>query len=233
MSSITGKKTSPFAKATLVFGVIAAVPLTLICAILALVDIRRKNRGGTGLVYAGLAFAAAWAIVLALVFAGGGGGDEPEPVRAGGDAAQDAPAPSGGDGDEPATAPPQPESAATPGLVSVFELDDGDCLSIREIANAEGDLSKVRRVDCNDAHRAQVYSVIEVDDDDYPGLEEVKEQGERGCRARLRRGFPASFNDRSLDYFYVFPTAASWADGDRRIRCIATFANRRTGVMTG
>ena len=162
-------------------------------------------------VLAVLALVAVLVVALILVLALTGGGDDGGGGRAGGD-----------DDDEPNV-----------GRVGANELRVGDCIT--DAGAPQGDVTTFNAVTCDKEHNGEVYTLIELEGDEdarYPGMEFVTGKGQRGCRARLRRQLTRrAFRDRELGYKYVYPTRQSWADGDREITCIATFAHPRTGEL--
>ncbi|MDP2711836.1 MAG: septum formation family protein [Solirubrobacteraceae bacterium] len=135
---------------------------------------------------------------------------------------------SGGDDDDSAAA-----VEPSIGTVSANSLKIGDCVTD---ANAnQGDVTTFEAVSCDRPHDGEIFTLIELEGGEkarYPGVEFVNGKGQRGCRARLRRQATAeAFRDPQLGYKYVYPTQASWADGDREITCLATFKQPRTGKL--
>jgi hypothetical protein len=126
------------------------------------------------------------------------------------------------------------EATGAEAPTSIYELEQGDCIRARETVGPAGYPPKVPKVPCGTPHRVQVYSLIELDlGAGYPGTAVLDGKGTRGCRARLRRGFPQSFGAPGVESGYVYPTPRSWADGDREITCLARFSTARRGNLTG
>ena len=123
----------------------------------------------------------------------------------------------GDDGDD--------EAQAT-GTVPAKDLVTGNCISD---ANATtGDVTTFDAVACDEPHDGEVFTVIALKGEKYPGLKFVQGKGQRGCRARLRRQATAkAYKDKRLGYKFVYPTKQSWAQGDREITCLATFTKPR------
>lgn len=160
-------------------------------------------------------------IVVVIVVLLVGGGDEPYETPSGG-----APPPTvtldpdeldGGEAKRPEDSEP----------VSAKDLEVGDCLA--GATSTTGDVTTFDKVDCDKPHDGEVFTLIELESDRYPGTEFVRGKGQRGCRARLRRQVTAkALADRRLGYKFVYPTAQSWAQGDREVTCLATFTKPRT-----
>ncbi len=163
------------------------------------------------------AFVAIVVVILVLLFSGGG-----DDGAADGD---DAPVVATPDV-EPEELDVQPKNPdAEP--VSAKDLEVGDCIA--EAKTTTGDVTAFDRIDCDKPHDGEVFTLIELEGDRYPGTKFVSAKGQRGCRARLRRqAAREEFADRQLGYKFVYPTAQSWAQGDHEITCIATFNKPRT-----
>lgn len=113
------------------------------------------------------------------------------------------------------------------GTVSAKDLQVGTCVS--DANSTTGDVRSFRAVECDKPHDGEVFTIIELEGERYPGTEFVTAKGQRGCRARLRRQATAkAFRDRQLGYKFVYPTKQSWAQGDREITCLATFKKPRS-----
>jgi hypothetical protein len=157
-------------------------------------------------------------LLLLLIFgAFEGGGDE------GGASA------GGGDNVEQSEPEPEPDRESSEGTIKAADLKVGDCIS--DANSRTGDVTTFDAVDCDEPHDGEVYTLIrlEGDDDAKPPSEAfINGKGQRGCRARLRRQATAkAFRDPQLGFKFVYPTPASWAEGDRDITCVATFRKPR------
>ena len=129
----------------------------------------------------------------------------------------------GGDDDKQASKP-------STGTVTANELKSGDCIS--DANSTLGDVTTFDAVACDTPHDGEVFTLIVLPGAKgakYPGADAVTGKGQRGCRARLRRQATAkAFKDKLLGFKFVYPTPASWADGDREITCLATFKKPRS-----
>lgn len=113
------------------------------------------------------------------------------------------------------------------GSISAKDLRVGDCIT--DATSTKGDVTTFDLVPCARRHDGEVYTLVELEGSAYPGVKFVSGKGLRGCRARLRRQLTdAEFASPDLGYKFVYPTTASWAQGDREITCVATFKSVRT-----
>lgn len=162
-------------------------------------------------------FVALVVVILILLF-GGGGDDEPYVTP------EVATPTSTISPEELDVKPKNPDAEA----VSAKDLEVGDCIA--DATSATGDVTTFDKVDCDERHDGEVFSIIKLEDDDrYPGVKLVTGKGQRGCRARLRRQATSkAFADRQLGYKFVYPTRQSWTQEDREVTCLATFKKPRT-----
>ncbi|MEA2142512.1 MAG: hypothetical protein QOI64_942 [Solirubrobacteraceae bacterium] len=164
-----------------------------------------------------LAFLIVVALILALLLGGfGGGGSSSDD---GDDSARG--------GDKPAKQEKSRESSE--GTISAANLKAGDCIS--DANSRTGDVTTFDAVKCDKPHDGEVYTLIELEGGPkakVPSEAFINGKGQRGCRARLRRqATRRAFRDRQLGFKFVYPTPASWAEGDRQITCVATFKKPR------
>jgi hypothetical protein len=156
-------------------------------------------------------------VLIVMLLAGGFGGG-------GGNDADD----SAGTGGEPAKEEPKRESSE--GNVSAADLKVGDCIS--DANSRTGDVTTFDAVKCDKPHDGEVFTLIKLEGGPkakVPSEAFINGKGQRGCRARLRRQATArAFRDRQLGFKFVYPTPASWAEGDREITCVATFKKPRS-----
>jgi hypothetical protein len=116
------------------------------------------------------------------------------------------------------------------GKVSAKDLTVGTCVT--DANSYVGDVTTFDAVECTKRHDGEVFTIIAVKGAKYPGLERVNAKGQRGCRARLRRqATPKAIKDRRLGFKFVYPTAQSWAQGDRDLTCLATSKKPRPGKL--
>jgi len=161
-------------------------------------------------------------LLLLLIFGAFSGGDDDGGTGAAG---------GGGGGDKVDTSEPEaePDRESSEGTIDAADLKVGDCIS--DANSRVGDVTRFAAVKCDTSHDGEVYTLIRL-----PGGKTAKPpseafingKGQRGCRARLRRqATRKAFRDSQLGFKFVYPTPASWADGDRDITCVATFKKPR------
>jgi hypothetical protein len=151
-------------------------------------------------------------IVVALLGGFGGGGD--------------------GDGDAKKADNTEKSDQKPPkGTISAQALKLGNCIT--NARSTSGDVRTFITVDCDEPHDGEVYTLIELKGEKYPGKKFVVGKGDRGCRARLtRQATRKALNDGNLaPYRFVYPTPASWKQDYHSITCLATFTKARKGRL--
>jgi Domain of unknown function (DUF4190)/Septum formation len=149
------RRTSGFAIASLVFGIIGGIFLSVIFGIVALRRIRTQNLKGRGLAIAGLVLSGLWTLLIAVVVI----------VALATDAERD---PGG--------------RVREAGTESVFDLRVGDCVNDLEETTVE---VAVEAVPCSQPHDAEVISSFELPGGDYPGEDSVFRVADRRCSREL------------------------------------------------
>ncbi len=115
------------------------------------------------------------------------------------------------------------------GNVTATEVKVGDCLA--EIPDGEK-VIRVQTVGCDQPHAGEVFAVITMPDGDFPGEPAVEAYHEK-CGPELSAYSPAAMSDDSVQLYVLYPTADTWANGDRAVTCIATLDPPRTGSIKG
>ncbi len=113
--------------------------------------------------------------------------------------------------------------------VTANDVAVGDCLA--EIPDGERVLT-VKTVGCDESHAGEVFAVLTMPDGDFPGQAAVEAYHEK-CSPELASYSPESILDDSVQLYVLYPTAETWADGDRVVTCIATLDPPRTGSIKG
>jgi hypothetical protein len=82
------------------------------------------------------------------------------------------------------------------------------------------DQSGFPEVACTAPHRAETFALLSHPDlSIYPGSEEIEAWAEPLCYARFKSYTGVAYEDSTLDFGYLYPTAGSWAAGDREVVC--------------
>lgn len=100
------------------------------------------------------------------------------------------------------------------------DLAVGDCLEDEADVND----AAVAAIDCDDEHRLELIGKFDVDDEDeYPGEEALRTQGDERCQGDLYEEHVGSPLAEGGDVVVtaVLPSEDSWGDGDRTILCFA------------
>lgn len=195
--------TNGFAIASLVLGVLGGPFLSVVFAIVALVQIRRRGQRGKGYAVAGLVLSGIWTVV-AVVAVVAWLGSEAERDRATG-------------------------NVVGAGSVTLDELRPGDCMNGIEESSLQ---LSADVVPCDQPHEGEVFATFDLTTAELPPPEALVEMAETECADHLN-GYASEEAAASLELFYFHPTEGSWSEGDRRIICVATHPDRRTGSIRG
>ena len=100
---------------------------------------------------------------------------------------------------------------------SVFDLAVGDCFT--EVGEAT---ESVVVIDCADAHRYEVFALVDHpggSDDEYPGDDEIGEFGDQACRAPFSEYVGHDYETSAYWITTLTPSSETWPQGDREIVC--------------
>jgi hypothetical protein len=107
-----------------------------------------------------------------------------------------------------------------PGQESAFSLQVGDCL--RSIPGDVADVEEVNLVPCASTHKAEVFADIDLTYSSYPGGSVIAERSEALCKKAFEPFVGLTYNESTLDLFFLYPTARSWRAGDRTVTCLVS-----------
>ena len=99
---------------------------------------------------------------------------------------------------------------------SVLDLTEGQCIQLPE---GESQVAAVETIDCEEPHDAEVFSVFELEEGDFPGPDEVRAQAQEGCLEEFEGYVGAAFEESSLEFSALTPNEDGWGRGDREIVC--------------
>ncbi len=108
------------------------------------------------------------------------------------------------------------------GRVGVNRLQTGDCFDDVDPSTLSDEFSEIEAVDakpCTDAHTYEVYYLGALPDSDFPGEQAVNQQVDGQCLALFEPYVGIGYDASMFDYSFIFPSAESWADGDRGYIC--------------
>ncbi|WP_237157338.1 septum formation family protein, partial [Mycolicibacterium chubuense] len=115
------------------------------------------------------------------------------------------------------------------GNVTATDVKVGDCLA--EIPDGDKVL-RVQTIACDQPHAGEVFAVLTLPDGDFPGQAAVEAHSEK-CGPELASYSPAAMTDDTVQLYVLYPTAETWASGDRAVTCIATLQPPRAGSLKG
>jgi hypothetical protein len=111
--------------------------------------------------------------------------------------------------------------------VQATDVTTGDCLA--EIPGTTT-VSSIKVVTCDTPHKGEVYSVITVPGEDFPGHSVIATFQDR-CEPALAAFAPDAMTDPEVGLYVLYPTEDSWRQGDRTVTCIATSDTAVTGSI--
>jgi hypothetical protein len=195
-------KTSGFAIASFVFGLIGGVILSVIFGIVGLRRINRRGLRGKGFAIAGLVLSGLWTLLIVVgvtVFL------LSEPERG----------PTG--------------RVSESGSESVFDVRVGDCMNDLEESAAR---FTVDVTPCAEAHDAEAVSQFDLADGDWPGMPYVTREATRRCLDQVGSAATGAPRIEEIEAFYLHPTEESWRQqNDRTVLCIALYPGPRRGRL--
>ena len=115
---------------------------------------------------------------------------------------------------------PQADGEAPEGQVTLFDLELGDCLNDAGIP-LRSDMTDVPRVSCDEPHDSELFAILGVEGSVFPGEQDLVSEGQDRCQRAFGDFIGIPFATSTLDFRFYYPTASSWAQGDRTIYCVA------------
>jgi hypothetical protein len=115
-------------------------------------------------------------------------------------------------------------TASSPGATSAEEsllsLEVGWCLNDVDQPIAQ-EMTDVPTVACDQPHQSEVYAEILIDEASFPGVDAVIDFAADQCTQAFESFIGLPYIDSELSFHYYYPTANSWAVGDRSVFCVA------------
>lgn len=116
------------------------------------------------------------------------------------------------------------------GTLAVDRLEVGDCFDM-----ADGEVSEVHVVPCDDPHDAEVFANVDHSVEALPDEDERFAFVQRSCLPMFDRYVGRAFEESALDVSWLEPTPEGWAQGDRTFTCaaVALDGTKTSGSVRG
>jgi len=108
-----------------------------------------------------------------------------------------------------------------------FDIPVGSCAILADWTGGEdaasGELTELPTVDCAEPHDMEAYASMQVEGDEFPGLDELESQASDFCTEEFDSfiGLPYA-ESTDIDINFLYPTEDSWSSrDDREIQCWA------------
>ena len=116
-------------------------------------------------------------------------------------------------------------------------LEVGACFDGEEVRSGRISTRDVtdEMVDCSGQHDNEVYHVLSLDRDSFPGSEAVMGSADEACLATFTAFVGRDYASSALDLGWLAPTKESWEAGDRQVACfVYSIANHKlVGSVAG
>jgi Domain of unknown function (DUF4190)/Septum formation len=185
-------KTSGWAIASFVLGLLGVVILSVIFGFVALSRIKRLGQQGRGFAIAGLVLSGLWVLLIILLIIVG--------ILSN------------------ATRSSSTEKITRGGNLGVFSLAVGDCFNNPVTTH---DVATVTAEPCNQSHSAQIYAKFNLTGSNfsYPGTATVSQLASTGCTARTANVDRSKVTNAMTVHFF-FPDQTAWLNGRRTVACM-------------
>lgn len=106
-------------------------------------------------------------------------------------------------------------------VTPVSALGIGDCFDLPPGDTISSDVYDVDKADCARPHDAEVFGVIGMDEEDFPGRAKLRDVGNEKCGAMkpVYTMDPWAVPD-DADWYTLLPGRSGWESGDRAITCV-------------
>jgi hypothetical protein len=113
--------------------------------------------------------------------------------------------------------------------VRATDVKAGDCIESTPSDNAR--VTTLPKVSCDKPHQGEVYAVMPVSGDKFPGEAALRSQFHQPCLSALESYAPGAVDDNTIDVFVLYPSQETWDHGDRDVACMAITNDKRTGSL--
>ncbi|KUO21796.1 DUF4190 domain-containing protein [Streptomyces dysideae] len=191
--------------AALVLGLLCFLPgVGLVLGLIGLRQIKRKGERGKGMAVAGSVLSTVWVGLWALSLSTGFVSDAWDGFK---DAAK-------GDG-------------------TAYSLAEGDCFDSPS-GSLEGATYDVEEVPCSGRHDGEVFAVVDLPGDSYPGDAKVTDIAEDKCYTlQYTYAMDGWAVPEDVDVYYLMPSRQSWSFGDREITCLFGNVEEKGSLAAG
>jgi hypothetical protein len=121
------------------------------------------------------------------------------------------------------------QEIAEAGQQDVFDVNVGDCFDDADSTSDE--ISDVPAVPCAEPHDNEIYYLFDLAGDEYPV--DTPDQADAGCYDPFTTFVGIDVESSALDYYPIYPTAETWATGDREVICVVFDTVPTTGTLAG
>jgi hypothetical protein len=97
-----------------------------------------------------------------------------------------------------------------------YSLGIGDCFDARQLGKRT---FKHLIQNCTDLHIDQVFDRYDLEGVDFPGESAVQDSASKHCQDAFGPFIGLPYLESALQYSYLYPSADTWAKGDREIIC--------------
>jgi hypothetical protein len=119
---------------------------------------------------------------------------------------------------------------------NVFDLAIGDCFDDGDIAvGGVEEVGDVPMVECAEPHDNEVYAVVTIDSDVFPGDIAIQSRADEVCHEAFEGFVGLDYQTSTLDFGWLVPTADTWEAGDRVVACFVYRMDLQkvTGTLEG
>jgi hypothetical protein len=115
------------------------------------------------------------------------------------------------------------------GSVRATDVQVGDCI---ETTPAEGvTVKRMPKVSCDKPHQGEVYALLSVSGETFPGQTTLRDQYQEKCVTALDTYSSKAAADSAYQIFVLYPTQQTWDQRDRRVACLTITDDKRTGSV--
>ena len=121
--------------------------------------------------------------------------------------------------------------ACGPAEGDVFSLEVGQCL--HDPGERTG-VEEVELIACDQPHDFEVFALVDLPEDTYPGDDEVADRSQDACRGRFAAYVGVEESASVLATAFLAPNEGGWQGGDRQVVCLLHEPDQRLeGSMRG